>query len=89
MCRAFLIAGSDSVLVSLWEVDSKSTEALMVEFYRRLTSGEEAAAALRGAKQVLIERDRGKKAERAIAAGGGAPEQLHPYYWAAFVLIGS
>lgn len=50
MSRAFMIAGSSSVLVSLWSVDSLATEALMVEFYRRLASGEAPTTALRAAK---------------------------------------
>jgi CHAT domain-containing protein len=50
MSRAFMIAGSRSVLVSLWSVDSLATEALMVEFYRRMHDGKSPAAALREAK---------------------------------------
>ncbi len=50
MSRAFMVAGSSSVLVSLWSVDSLATEALMVEFYRRMHAGETPAAALRAAK---------------------------------------
>lgn len=50
MSRAFMIAGSRSVLVSLWSVDSLATEALMVEFYRRMHEGASTSAALRGAK---------------------------------------
>lgn len=50
MSRAFMLAGSESVVVSLWSVDSLATEALMVEMYRRLREGESTAAALRGAK---------------------------------------
>lgn len=50
MSRAFMVAGSRSVLVSLWSVDSLATEALMVEFYRRMNTGESPATALRKAK---------------------------------------
>ncbi|MBC8074414.1 MAG: CHAT domain-containing protein [Deltaproteobacteria bacterium] len=50
MSRAFMVAGSESVLVSLWSVDSLATESMMVEFYRRMHQGQRPAAALRAAK---------------------------------------
>jgi len=96
MGRAFLIAGSRSVVVSLWDVDSRATEELMVAFYRRVISGEDPVAALGGAKRELIRhwpssRKGGKpklaKLEGALQANG-AIRSLHPYYWAAFTLIG-
>jgi len=50
MGRAFLLAGSRSVVVSLWSVDSLATERLMVQFYQNLRDGREPASALREAK---------------------------------------
>jgi CHAT domain-containing protein len=55
MSRAFLIAGSRAVLMSLWQVDSAATEELVVAFYSRLMSGSTAAVALREAKQLFVE----------------------------------
>ncbi|MEB3229688.1 MAG: CHAT domain-containing protein, partial [Leptolyngbyaceae bacterium] len=49
LSRAFLTAGVDQVIVSLWSVDDDSTAALMTEFYRQLQTGEEVAIALRHA----------------------------------------
>lgn len=74
MSRAFLAAGSRSVLVSLWPVDSNATVRLMVAFYRHLRAGKPAAAALRQAKLDMIAEEQGP---------------LHPFFWAAFVLVGS
>lgn len=71
--RAFLAAGAANALVSLWRVDDSSTEALMVEFYRRLLElGETPAVALRGAQLAIRAR----------------PEWHDPYYWGAFFLEG-
>ncbi|HVH99080.1 MAG TPA: CHAT domain-containing protein [Enhygromyxa sp.] len=50
MSRAFLLAGSSSVVVSLWSVDSKATEELMVHFYDALRSSADPYEALREAK---------------------------------------
>src|SRR4051812_32751887 len=39
MSRAFLYAGADSVLISLWNVNDASTAELMKLVYRKLTGG--------------------------------------------------
>jgi CHAT domain-containing protein len=77
LSRAFLYAGAESVVVSLWQVADESTAELMVSFYRELERGgpgADKAEALRAAKRAMI--------------SGGGP-RAHPYYWAPFILIGS
>lgn len=72
--RAFLYAGADNLLVSLWQVQDDATAGLMVNFYRRILqeSGKGLSANLREAKLRMIK-----------------DEQFgHPYYWSPFVLIG-
>ena len=53
--RSFLIAGSKSVLVSLWPVASKATEDLMVLFYGYIQDDVPADTALRAAKQDIMD----------------------------------
>jgi CHAT domain-containing protein len=77
MSRAFLAAGSRSVVVSLWPVASKQTELLMVDFYRVLRGGKPPADALREAKLNMIER-----------AGKSGAIESHPFFWAPFILLG-
>lgn len=73
MTRAFIYAGSTSVVTSLWKVSDVSTSQLMVDFYRNLTTGGvNKAEALRQAKLAMIEKS----------------AFHHPYYWAPFVLAG-
>ena len=72
LTRAFLYAGTPSVVVSLWEVEANSTRELMLEFYRNLKSGKDKATALQQA-QIKIMED---------------PDYSNPYFWAPFVLIG-
>jgi CHAT domain-containing protein/uncharacterized protein HemY len=72
LTRAFLSAGSEAVLASLWAVDDRSTLQLMVEFYRRLPRDGKVGALT--------------AAQRAVRLGGG--RYSHPYYWAPFVLVG-
>jgi CHAT domain-containing protein len=74
LTRGFLFAGSRSVLASLWRVDDRSTEELMVTFYGHLARGHTTSQALRRAKLDWL-----------AAAGGQAAD---PYAWASFVLVG-
>jgi CHAT domain-containing protein len=50
LTRAFLFAGTPSVLATLWSVDDRSTKLLMTQFYRHLRAGLGKAAALRQAQ---------------------------------------
>jgi len=74
LTRAFLYAGADSVVVSLWNVNDIATATLMKAFYKNLKQGLSKDDALRQAKLELIR--------------GRQPAWRHPYYWAAFVLVG-
>jgi CHAT domain-containing protein/tetratricopeptide (TPR) repeat protein len=73
LVEAFLVAGSKSVVASLWSADDTFASALMDRFYLRLGQGEDTGAALRDAKLDLL------------AKYG---EQVSPFYWAAFVAVG-
>lgn len=70
--QAFLSAGGQSVLASLWPVNDQSTQNLMEKFYQFLpkTGG---ATALARVQQQLRRSD---------------PRFRHPYYWAGFVMVG-
>ena len=73
--RAFLLAGAQSVVASLWQVRNDSANELMRIFYERLAAGEDKAEALYNAKLTYLERRRGFRS--------------HPFFWGAFVLNGS
>jgi CHAT domain-containing protein/Tfp pilus assembly protein PilF len=71
--RAFLGAGGENVLASLWTVNDESTRLLMVRFYGHLRNSGPAKA-LAQAQQELRQSD---------------PRYQAPYYWAAFVMAGN
>jgi len=73
LVESFLVAGSKSVVASLWSADDTFASALMQEFYRHLAQGEDTSAALRNAKLDLL------------AKYG---DQVSPFYWAAFIAVG-
>jgi len=72
--RAFLAAGTTSLVMSLWPVEDKATSELMQLFYQNLLQGKSKVQALRAAQSSLIHRT--------------SSIYTHPYYWAAFRLVG-
>jgi len=77
MSWAFFVAGTRSMLVSQWKVNSASTSQLMMRFYQALESPNKLSES--------------KKAEGLQAAALKLlkdPQYRHPFYWAGFVMIG-
>lgn len=72
LVRAFLTAGVECVVASLWSVGDESTSELMVKFYDELLRGRPAAHALR----------------RAMLDLKAAPPYDSPLHWAAFTVTG-
>lgn len=72
LMRAFLYAGSQSLLLSFWAVEDNSTAKLMQAFYQALQQGLAKGQAL-------------THSQRLCAAD---PQTAHPYFWAPFFLVG-
>jgi len=51
--RAFLVAGAETLVTSLWKVNDATTHQLMASYYRHLLAGEGRSAALREAMREL------------------------------------
>ncbi|HEX6097412.1 MAG TPA: CHAT domain-containing protein [Thermoanaerobaculia bacterium] len=73
MSWALLLAGCPTVAVSQWLAESAATSRLMIRFHESLAAGRSPAAAMRAAQRALM-RD---------------PHHAHPFYWAAFVVLGA
>lgn len=97
--RSFKIAGVDTIIMSLWQVDDEATYMMMEKFYQELTNGKDKREAFRIAQ--LFVKDWAEKRvkelkdsysdkipeiqEKMKAKYGGL---LYPeYYWAAFVML--
>ncbi|MEP6920741.1 MAG: CHAT domain-containing protein, partial [bacterium] len=70
--RAFVLAGAETLVMSLWSASDYSTRTLMTNFYRNLKQGMGRGAALRQVQLDMLKRD----------------PKLHPFYWANFIESG-
>lgn len=75
IARGFAIVGVPNIVMSLWEVDDRTTSTQMVSFYENfLNERLDLNSSLRKVKLDYIEK--------------GDSYQSHPYYWASFVHLG-
>jgi CHAT domain-containing protein len=75
LTQALLYAGSNNILVSLWQVSDASTKDLMISFYTNLLKTKTASKYgnfLRTSKLEMLAKS----------------NYTHPYYWSPFILIG-
>jgi len=93
-------SGAKSAIASLWYISDEGTLALMTQLYHQLQTAPIKAEALRKAQlamlkgQVYLENgqlhtNQGNIALPAELAGIANKNLSHPYYWAAFTVVGS
>jgi CHAT domain-containing protein len=74
LARAFIYAGSQSVVMSLWPVNDASGASVMQNFYEELESNQSMDVALQKAKIKFLQ--------------SSGSINSHPSYWSAYVLTG-
>ena len=74
LARAFLVAGANAVISTLWSVDDTASVFLMKRFYQHLGGGQSPSDSLALAKRDMLRQ-----------FGDGA----NPYYWAAYTFEGA
>jgi CHAT domain-containing protein len=70
--RAFVLAGAESLVMSLWPVSDYATRNLMTSYYKNLKQGMGRGASLRQVQLDMLKRNK----------------DLHPFYWANFIQSG-
>jgi CHAT domain-containing protein/Tfp pilus assembly protein PilF len=70
--RSFVLAGSETQVMSLWKVRDDATRDLMIAYYVNLKRGMGRGEALRQVQLVMLRK----------------PTRKHPYYWASFIQSG-
>jgi CHAT domain-containing protein len=92
-------SGAKAVLASLWAVDDVGTLVLMSEFYEQLQSSTVKSGALRQTQIAMLQGQlKLGNSPASQASRSGLPQELrsqtnddlsHPYYWAAFAMVGN
>lgn len=72
LAEAFSVAGTNSVVATLWSISDSATARLMNEFYKGLVGKRSLAVSLQQAEMSLMRN----------------PATAHPFYWAPFVMLG-
>jgi CHAT domain-containing protein len=70
--RSFVLAGSETQVMSLWKVRDDATRDLMIAYYANLKRGMGRGEALRQVQLAMLRN----------------PKRKHPYYWASFIQSG-
>lgn len=70
--RAFVLAGAETLVMSLWPVSDETTREMMVSYYTGLRKGLGRGEALRQTQLAMLK----KKGRQ------------HPFYWASFIQSG-
>jgi CHAT domain-containing protein len=70
--RAFVLAGAETLVMTLWPVSDSITREPMAAYYAGLRAGLGRGDALREAKLAMLKR----------------PDRRHPFYWASFIQSG-
>lgn len=76
LARGFSYAGVKNLIVSLWQVNDKSTEELMTNFYANLSKNENTSDAIHKSKLDYLKNNTVNSRKKS------------PYYWASFIYIG-
>ena len=77
--RSLAVAGARSSILSLWKIDDEATSQFMINFYKRLKSGESRLQALLNTQ---------KDFRSGLINNGFDDEWKNEYYWGAFQLSG-
>jgi CHAT domain-containing protein/Tfp pilus assembly protein PilF len=75
LARGFIYSGSQSVVMSLWEVEDKSGTEIIKEFYQNIKKGKTKSNALRKARIDYLK--------------NASQLRSHPYFWGSLVVYGN
>lgn len=76
--RAFVQAGAEGLVMSMWPVPDRETKELMETFYKHISSGE--TSRLEALRQAALEQ---------LEVAGERYGHPHPLFWGAFVYMGN
>lgn len=75
LARGFLYSGSESVVMSMWEIEDKSGTDIIKSFYDNLKRGKSKSEALKKARSSYLK--------------NASQLKSHPYFWSSLVVYGN
>ncbi len=87
LARAFLYAGTSSVVATLWDVADEPSALLMPKLYQSLRIQNDKARALRRAQIDVLKQLRAGQLSVATSSGSMILRE-HPVLWSGFILVG-
>ena len=82
MNQAFIIAGAQAIITTLWEINDFVTCLFMEEFYKQLITGSDCLTALDATKVIIRQKKMRDQNDNNVSLE-------HPYFWSAFQLYGN
>ena len=76
IARGFTNAGAQSIVSSLWDINQKSSNEIIFEFYKNLNNNDSKSMALKKAKLAYLEKYKNTS-------------EASPYYWSSIILTGN
>jgi CHAT domain-containing protein/Tfp pilus assembly protein PilF len=90
--RALVLAGSETQVMSLWQVSDAATRDLMTDYYRRLQAGEGRTEALRQVQLLMLKgllTTQGREGHSSSLKTERPKWNFsHPFFWASFIQSG-
>jgi len=76
IARGFTNAGAQSIVSSLWDLNKKSSDEIIFDFYKNIKAKDSKSLALKKAKLAYLNKNKNTS-------------EASPYYWSSIILIGN
>lgn len=80
LMRAFLSAGAQSLLLSMWPIEDSISAEIMTQFYQLMAQGISKSAALRTVQLRCL--------QQTLSDSAQSTSYMHPFFWAPYFLVG-
>jgi CHAT domain-containing protein len=94
LSRAFLVAGAENILATLWKINDRSSATFVASLFEQLTERDKKRSSFLG--KIYSTLSLSEQSMRNVTLLSSVKRKMiktkeyhHPYYWAPFILIGA